>query len=144
MVLMDEHTPPPGAYAEGVGRGRRQRILVESIKQRRKKKYFYSLSVNYTNRSPAVGNDSQNSINCRRRAAIIYVLTINILTNNSVARLYFIMPRIMLFSYSYARQKINNRKKSADSLAISMTMRIRQYGAKRIAQSDRSTVDPGA
>ena len=22
MVLMDEHTPPPGAYAEGVGRGR--------------------------------------------------------------------------------------------------------------------------
>jgi hypothetical protein len=32
MVLMDEHTPPPGAYAEGVGQGRRRRILVESIK----------------------------------------------------------------------------------------------------------------
>ena len=50
----------------------------------------------------------------------------------------------MLFSYSYARQKINNRKNSADSLAIAMTMRIRQYGAKRIAQNGRSTVDPGA
>jgi hypothetical protein len=37
MVLMDEHAPPPGAYTEGVGRGRRRRILVESIKQRRKK-----------------------------------------------------------------------------------------------------------
>ena len=81
-------------------------------KNKGEKNYFYSLSVNYTNRSPAVGNDSQNSINCRRRAAIIYELTINPLTNNSVARLYFIMPRIMLFSYSYARQKINNRKKS--------------------------------
>jgi hypothetical protein len=44
----------------------------------------------------------------------------------------------MLFSYSYARQKINNRKNAADSLAISMTMRIRQYGAKRIAQNGRS------
>ena len=72
--------------------------------------YFYSLSVNYNNRSPAVGNDSQNSINCRRRAAIIYELTINILTNNSVARLYFIMPRIMLLSYSYAQQIINNKR----------------------------------
>ena len=48
------------------------------------------------------------------------------------------MPRIMLFIYSYARQKINNRKNAADSLAISMTMRIRQYGAKRIAQNGRS------
>ncbi len=25
--------------------------------------YFYSLSVNYNNRSPAVGNDSKNGIN---------------------------------------------------------------------------------
>jgi hypothetical protein len=32
MVLMDERTPSPGAYVEGVGRGRRQRVLVESIK----------------------------------------------------------------------------------------------------------------
>jgi hypothetical protein len=44
----------------------------------------------------------------------------------------------MLFSYSYARQKINNRKNAADLLAISMTMRIRQYSAKRIAQNGRS------
>jgi hypothetical protein len=29
-------------------------------------------------------------------------------------------------------------EKKADSLAISMTMRIRQYGAKRIAQNGRS------
>ena len=79
-------------------------------KNKGEKNYFYSLSVNYTNRSPAVGNDCQNSINCRRRAAIIYELTINILTINSVAWLYFIMTRIMLFSYGYARQIINNRK----------------------------------
>jgi hypothetical protein len=26
MVFMDERTPPPGAYAEGVGRGRRRRV----------------------------------------------------------------------------------------------------------------------
>jgi hypothetical protein len=30
----------------------------------------------------------------------------------------------MLFSYGYAQQIINNRKNAADSLAISMTMRI--------------------
>ncbi len=88
--------------------------------------YFYSLSVNYNNRSYAVRNDSQNGINCRRQAAIIYELTNNILTNNSVvARLYFIMTRIMLFSYyGYARQIIN----------ISMAMRIRRYRAERITQ----------
>ena len=73
--------------------------------------YFYSLSVNYNNHLPAAGIDSQNGINCSRRAAIIYELTNNILTNYSVARHYFIMTRIMLFSYSYARQIINNRKK---------------------------------
>ena len=74
--------------------------------------YFYSLSVNYNNRSPAAGNDSQNGINCRRRAAIIYELTNNILKNNSVARLYVKLTRIMLFSCDYARQIINNRKKN--------------------------------
>ncbi len=31
MVLMNKRTPPPGAYVEGVGRGRRQRVLVESM-----------------------------------------------------------------------------------------------------------------
>jgi len=40
----------------------------------------------------------------------------------------------MLFSYGYARQIFNNRKKAAALLAISMTMRISRYGAKRIAQ----------
>jgi hypothetical protein len=73
--------------------------------------YFFSLCVNYNNRSPAVGNDSQNGINCRRRVAIIYELTNNILTNNTIAQLYFIMTIIMLFSYGYARQIIINRKK---------------------------------
>jgi hypothetical protein len=32
MVLMDERTPPSGAYSEGVGRGRHRRVLVESTK----------------------------------------------------------------------------------------------------------------
>jgi len=44
----------------------------------------------------------------------------------------------MLFSYRYARQIINNRKNAANSLAISMAVRIRRYGAKRIAQYSRS------
>jgi hypothetical protein len=82
---------------------------INKIKE--KKKYFFSLSVNYTNRSPAVGNDSQNSINCCRLAAIVYELTNNILRNNNVSRLYFIMTRIMLLSHGYGRQIINNRKK---------------------------------
>ena len=75
--------------------------------------YFYSLSVNYNNRSHAVNNDSQNGIHCCRQAAIKYKLTNNnnILTNNNISRLYFIMTRTMLFSHSYARQIINNRKK---------------------------------
>jgi hypothetical protein len=39
---------------------------------------------------PAVGNDSQNGINCRQWAAIIYhELTNNILKNNIIARLNF-------------------------------------------------------
>jgi hypothetical protein len=44
----------------------------------------------------------------------------------------------MLFSYGYARQIIKNKKNAADSLAISMAMRIRRYGAERIAQYGRS------
>ena len=44
----------------------------------------------------------------------------------------------MLFSYGYARQIINNRKKAAASLAISIAMRIRRYGAEGIAQWGRS------
>ena len=110
MVLMVEHTKPPGASLQGVRRGRCRRVVAES-KRKEKQIYFYPLSVNYKNPSPAVSNDSQNSLNCRRRAAIIYELTNNILKNNSVARHYFIMTRIMLFSYGNARQIFNNRKK---------------------------------
>jgi hypothetical protein len=51
--------------------------------------YFYSLYVNYNYRSPVIGNDSLNSINCRRRAAIIDELTNNILKNNNIARQNF-------------------------------------------------------
>ena len=65
---------------------------------------------------------------------LLYELTNNILTNNSVAQLYVIMTRIMLFSYGYAQQIINNRKNAAASLAISMAMRIRWHSAERIAQ----------
>ena len=31
MVLLDEHTPPPGASVNGDGQGRHQRVEVESI-----------------------------------------------------------------------------------------------------------------
>ena len=84
-------------------------IRINTIKE--KIMYFYSLSVNYNNRSSTAGNDNQNGIHCRRRAAVIYELTNNILTNNTISRLYFIMTRIMLFSYGYARQITKNRKK---------------------------------
>ncbi len=51
--------------------------------------YFFSLCVNYNNRSPTVGNDSQNGINCRWWAIIIlYELTKDIVMNNIVAQLY--------------------------------------------------------
>jgi hypothetical protein len=83
MVLMQEHTPPPGASLQRVGRGLRQRgnIIINKILSKgcsrintlkEKIIYFYSLSVNYNNRSPAVGNDSQNGINCHWRATILY------------------------------------------------------------------------
>jgi len=49
MVLMDEHTTPPGASLQGVGRGRSQRILAKSIKIKEK-----ILSVNYNNSSPTM------------------------------------------------------------------------------------------
>ena len=60
-------------------------IRINKIKE--KIIYFYCLSVNYNNRSPAAGNDSQNGIDCRWRAAIIYKLTNNILKNNSALSL---------------------------------------------------------
>jgi hypothetical protein len=48
--------------------------------------YFYSLSDNYNNRSPAVDSSSHNGIHRPQRDAIIYKLTKYIVTNNSVAR----------------------------------------------------------
>jgi hypothetical protein len=33
MVLMDKNTAAPGVFLQGVGRGRRQRVLAESIKK---------------------------------------------------------------------------------------------------------------
>ena len=89
MVLMEEHTPPPGAYAEGVGRGRRQRVFIRINEIKEKIIDFFSLCVNYNNRSPIVGNDNLNGINCRRRATKIYELTKDIVTNNIVLQLYF-------------------------------------------------------
>jgi hypothetical protein len=51
--------------------------------------FLFSLCINFNNCSPAVGNDSQNGINCRRRATILYELTKDKVTNNIVAQLYF-------------------------------------------------------
>ena len=42
------------------------------------------------------------------------------------------------FGYRYAKHKINDRKKWTYLLAILMAMRIRRYGAERIAQYGRS------
>jgi hypothetical protein len=53
------------------------------------KNLFFSLCANYINRSPVIGNDSQNGIHCQRRATIIYELTKDIVANNIVAQLYF-------------------------------------------------------
>ncbi len=61
-------------------------IRINKIKE--KIIYFFSLCVNYNNRSPAIGNDSQNGINCHRQATIIYKLTKDIVKNNIVAQLY--------------------------------------------------------
>ena len=89
MVLMEEHTPPPGSlFARGWTRPSSKGFSrINKIKETII--YFFSLCVNYNNRSPTVGNDSQNGINCRQLATIIYELTKDIVTNNFVAQLYF-------------------------------------------------------
>jgi len=91
MVLMEGHTPPPtprSLFARGWKRPPwKGFIRINKIKE--KIIYFFSLCVNYNNRSPIVGNDSQNIINCCRRATIIYELTKDIVTNNIVVQLYF-------------------------------------------------------
>jgi hypothetical protein len=106
--------------------------------------YFFSLCVNYNNRSPAVGNDNQNGINCHRRATILYELTNkDIVTNNIAAQLYFKLTLTWSFHYIYARHKSMTEKNAPALLAISMAMQIRWYGAKRIAQysKSRATLD---
>ncbi len=100
--------------------------------------YFYSLSVNYNNHSPAFGNDSQKGIHCHQRATITYKLTNNIVTNNSVARLYFLLTLSWSCKYIYAWHKNDDRKNAPTLLAISMVMQIRRYGTKRITQYGRS------
>ena len=73
--------------------------------------YFFSLCVNYNNRSPAVGNDSLNGIHCRRQSIIIYKVTKDIVvTYNIVAQLYFQLTLKWSFNYIYAWQNINDRK----------------------------------
>jgi hypothetical protein len=58
-------------------------IIINLIKK--KIIYFLSLCVNYNNRSPSVCNDSQNGMNCRRWATMIYKLTKDIVKDNIVA-----------------------------------------------------------
>ena len=48
------------------------------------------------------------------------------------------MDHTMVVYYGYARHTIDERKNAPTSLAISMAMRIRRYGAERIAQYGRS------
>ena len=77
--------PTPGSlFARGWTRPPSKGFIrINKIKE--KIIYFYSLSVNYNNRSPAVGNDSQNGIHCRWWATIIYELTKDIVMNKIVA-----------------------------------------------------------
>ena len=89
MVLLDEHTPPPGSLCIW-GWPRSPLKGFSRINQLKEKLiYFFCLSVDDNNRSPAVGNDSQNGIHCCWRAAIIYKLNQYIATNNSLPRHYF-------------------------------------------------------
>ena len=67
---------------------------VEGFYQNQYNKGEYNLlllpCVDYNNCLPAIGNDSQNSIHCRRRATIIYKLTKDIVMNNSCSALFLI------------------------------------------------------
>ncbi len=77
--------PTPGSlFARGWTRPPSKGFIrINKIKE--KKIYFFSLSVNYNNRSPAVGNDSQNGIHCSWWATITYELTKDIVTDKIVA-----------------------------------------------------------
>jgi hypothetical protein len=79
MVFGGRAYPTPGSL-QGRGWTRPSSKGFSKINKIMEKiKYFYSLSVNYNKRSPAVGNDSQSGIHCHRQAAIIYELINNIL-----------------------------------------------------------------
>ncbi len=60
--------------------------IVDGGRPNKMNRQITQYSVNYNNRSPAIDNGSRNGIHCRRRATIIYyLLTNNIIKNNSVA-----------------------------------------------------------
>jgi hypothetical protein len=102
MVLLAERAPHPGSlYRRGWVMSHPKGFSIIN-KLQDKIIYFYSLSVNYNNRSPVVGYDSQNGINCRQGGTIIYELTKNLVINNNIARLYFKLTITWLFSYRYA------------------------------------------
>jgi hypothetical protein len=84
MVSIDEYTPTPNPG----NLFRRGWMRPPSNEVNEKLIYFFCLSVNYNNRSPAVGNDSQNGIHCRQQATKIYELTNNIVMNNNIARMF--------------------------------------------------------
>ena len=77
-TMMEPFLPPTAwdlwILSEGVGRGGWWKGFSRINKLNEKIIYFYCLSINYNNRSPAVGNDSQHGIHCCRRAVIIYEL----------------------------------------------------------------------
>jgi hypothetical protein len=77
-------------------------IRINKIKE--KIIYFFSLCVNYSNRSIAVGYDNQNGINCHWRATILllYELSKDIVTNNIAPQLYFELTLTWSFHYIYA------------------------------------------
>ncbi len=61
------HIPHPRSLFERGWTRPPSKGLVKNCKVNEKLFYFYPLSVNYNNRSPTVGNDSQNGIHCCRR-----------------------------------------------------------------------------
>jgi hypothetical protein len=113
--------------------------LVLNYKLKEKKNYFYclSVSVNYNNCSPAVGNDSQNGIHCRRRATIIYELTDNIIMNNSVARCYNDYNYV-IFIRLVKQKRRQQRTNVPPSWAIMTAMMMRRCVDERITQCSMS------
>jgi hypothetical protein len=73
-TMMEPFPPPMAWFCCLCGRGLSRpssKGFRKINKQQEKIFYFYCLSANYNNCSPAIGNDSQNSIHCCRWATII-------------------------------------------------------------------------